>query len=220
MTTAHGTVDRQTHEQPGLRTLGEVLAHSSGPLLVAGGLSWVATYVVEVLIGVTLGEEVHASPELSSSVLVWLWPATFMAAIFFLGAGLLGVGMQVGRRARVLAASGGLLALVACGASLVNLVKLTGVVGEMDASDRLGFLGVIGVLGGSVVLGVAAIRGRALSPNVRLTLALLPLSFVPAIIATIPLEGVAPDYVVADLPFPVVGLVLAVVGLALSRQRD
>lgn len=55
-----------------------------------------------------LGEATYASPELSFSVLVWLWPATFMAAIFCLAAGLLGVAAQVGRRGRTLAVLGGL----------------------------------------------------------------------------------------------------------------
>lgn len=201
------------------RALGEVLAHHAGSTLLVGGLLWVATYVVEILIGVVLGETAYSSPELSSSWLVWLWPATFMGAIFLLATGLLGVAAQVGRRGGVLAVLGGVLALVALGASLVNLVRLTGVAGEPTASDDLGFLGVIGVLGGSVLLGIAALRSEVLRRRTALTLALLPLAFIPAIIATIPLEAVAPDYVVADLPFPFVGLTLATVGITLRRAR-
>lgn len=213
--------NRQSHDDRhlGPRALGEVLAHHAGSALLVGGLLWVATYVVEILIGVVLGEATYASPEPSSSWLVWLWPTTFMTAILCLAIGLLGVATQVGRRGRVLAVLGGVLALTAVAASLVSLVLLTGVVGEPSASDDLGFLGVIGVLGGSVLLGAAAMRGRILRRRARLTLALLPLAFVPAIIATIPLEGIAPDYVVADLPFPVVGLVLATVGATLRRDR-
>lgn len=175
---------------------------------------------MEILIGVLLGEATYASPDVSSSWLVWLWPATFMAAIFCLATGLLGVAAQIGRRGRVLAVLGGLVAFVALAASSVNIVRLTGVVGEPTASDGLGFLGVIGVLGGSVLLGAATLRGKVLRRSARLTLVLLPLAFVPAIIATIPLEAVAPDYVVADLPFPVVGLVLATVGITLHRDRE
>lgn len=52
-----------------------------------------------------------------------------------------------------------------------------------------------------------------------LLLTLLPLAFIPAIIATIPLESVAPEYVIADLPFPVVGLILATVGYAVFSSR-
>jgi hypothetical protein len=201
------------------RALGEVLAHHAGSSLLIGGLLWVATYIVEILIGAFLGEATYASPEVSTSWLVWLWPATFMGAIFFLAIGLLGVAVQIGRRGRVLAVLGGVLALVALGASLVNLVRLTGVTGEPTASDDLGFLGVIGVLGGSVLLGTGALRGKVLRRRAALTLALLPLAFVPAILATIPLESVTPDYVVADLPFPIVGLVLAAVGITLHRDR-
>lgn len=216
------TASRQPRESqhPGIRALGEVLTHHAGATLVVGGLLWVATYVVEILIGVLLGEATYASPDESSSWLVWLWPATFMAAIFCLATGLLGVAAQVGRRGRVLAVSGGLLALLALVASSANLVQLTGVFGAPTASDGLGFLGVLGVLGGSVLLGAATMRAKILRRTARLTLTLLPLAFIPAIIATIPLEAVAPDYVVADLPFPVVGLVLATVGITLHRDRE
>lgn len=71
-----------------------------------------------------------------------------------------------------------------------------------------------------MVLGAATLRGKVLRRGARLTLALLPLAFVPAIIATIPLEAVAPDYVVADLPFPEVGLVLAAVGMTVRKDRQ
>ncbi len=216
-----GTIKRPPHvpRPSGVRALSDVLTHHSGHALVAGGLLWVVTYIVEILIGVLLGEATYASPDESSSWLVWLWPATFMAAIFCLGAGLLGVAAQVGRRGRVLAVLGGLLAGMALAASSVNIVRLTGVAGDPTASDTLGFLGVVGVLGGSVLLGAATLRAKVLRRRARLTLVLLPLAFIPAIIATIPLEGIAPDYVVADLPFPVVGLVLATVGLTISRDR-
>lgn len=85
--------------------------------------------------------------------------------------------------------------MTALAASTINLVRLTAVFGEPTGSDGLGFLSVDGVLGGSILLGVATI------------------------IATIPLEGVAPGYVVADLPFAVVGLVLAAIGITAHRDR-
>lgn len=214
-----GSVERpQDHStRSKARALSQTLAHHAGTGLLVGGLLWLTTYVVEILIGVRLGEAAYADPEISSSWLVWSWPATFVAATLFLATGLLGVAAQIGPRGRLLAGLGALLALVAFGASAVNLVGLFGVVGDPAASDDLGFLGVIGVLGGSVILGAAAGRAQVLPRRVRLTLTLLPLAFVPAILATIPLEKVAPDYVVADLPFPVVGLVLAAVGVALLR---
>lgn len=216
-----GTIHRQPHgRSSGARAAGETLAHHAGSALLIGGLLWVTTYFVEILIGVILGEATYADPDASSSWLAWLWPATFMTAIFCLATGLLGVAVQVGRRGRVLAVLGGLLALTALAASAVNLVRLTAVLGEPTASDHLGFLGVVGVLGGSIFLGAASMRAGILRRPARLTLALLPLAFVPAIIATIPLEGIAPDYVVADLPFAVVGLVLAAVGLTVHRDRE
>lgn len=211
--------DRGGSRGHGVHVVREVLTHHAGGALLVGGLLWVVTYGVEIMVGVLLGEATYAAPETSASWLVWLWPATFMGAILCLATGLLGVASRVGRRGRALAMVGGLLALVALVASLVNLVRLTGVAGAPTALDQLGFLGVIGVLGGSVLLGAATVRGRVLPRRVRWTLTLLPLAFVPAIIATIPLESIAPDYVVADLPFPVVGLVLAWVGATLHRDR-
>jgi hypothetical protein len=216
------TIERRANDsrESGARALGEMLAHHASSALLVGGLLWVVTYGVEILIGVLLGEATYASPEPSSSWLVWLWPATFMGAIFCLSTGLLGIAAQVGRRHRVLTVLGGLMALVALVVSSINLVRLTGVIGQPTASDGLGFMGVVGVLSGSVLLGVASTRGQVLPRPARWTLTLLPLAFVPAIIATIPLEGIAPDYVVADLPFPVVGLVLAWVGITLRRDRQ
>lgn len=190
-----------------------------GPAMMLGGLLWVLTYMVEIIIGVTLGESVYNRADASASLLEWLWPAFFMGAIFFLGIGLLGVRARLQGRAKILGILGALMASVAIVAASINLVTLIGVSGEPTASDDLGFLGVIGTLGGSVLLGVAALRARVLPRWARLTLTLLPLAFIPAIIATIPLESVAPDYVIADLPFPVVGLVLATVGYAVHGSR-
>ncbi len=185
-----------------------------GPALMVGGLLWVVTYAVEIAIGVTLGEATYAQAEPTGSLLEWLWPASFMGAVLFLGVGLLGVASRLQGHARIMTFFGTALACLAIGAAAINFVTLAGVIGEPTAFDGLGFLGVIGVLGGSVLLGIATLRARVLRRWARLTLALLPLAFIPAILATFPLESVAPVYVVADLPFPVVGLVLASVGYA------
>ena len=192
-----------------------------GPALMLGGMLWILTYLTEIVIGVTLGEALYSQADPSTSLLVWLWPAFFMGAIFFLGIGLLGVQARLQGRAKILGILGALLACVAIIAVSINLVLLTGVSGEPTASDGLGFLGVLGTLGGSVFLGVATLRAKVLPRWARFTLTLLPLAFIPAIIVTIPLESVAPEYVIADLPFPVVGLVLAFVGYyAMPRDRS
>lgn len=196
------------------------MAEWAGSALIAGGLLWVATYSVEVIIGVSLGEQSYLDADASASILEWLWPACFMAAIFFLGVGLLVVVAHLRLRGRVPGLVGGLLACVAIAASAFNMLTLVGVSGEPSASDGLGFAGVIGVLGGAVFVGVALLRAKLLRRWVRLGLTLLPLAFIPAIIATIPLASVAPEYVVADLPFPVVGLVMAMIGYAITRDRQ
>ena len=190
-----------------------------GPAMMLGGLLWVLTYVVEIIIGVTAGEAAYNRADPSASLLEWLWPAFFMGAIFFLGIGLLGVWARVETRSKKLGTAGALLASVAIAAASINLALLTGVSGEATALDGLGFLGVIGIISGSILLGIATLRAKVLPRWSRVVLTLTPFAFVPAIIATIPLESVAPEYVIADLPFPVVGAVLATVGYAMLAER-
>lgn len=190
-----------------------------GPAMILGGLLWILTYLTEIVVGLTLGEETFRQPDASASLLEWLWPVFFMGAIFCLGVGLLGVRVRLEGRSKKLGTAGAILASIAIAAASVNLVLLAGVSGEATAYDGLGFLGVIGIMLGSVLMGIAALRAKVLPRWARVVLALIPLAFVPAIIATIPLEAVAPEYVIADLPFPVVGAVLATVGYAMTADR-
>ncbi len=187
--------------------------------MMLGGLLWILTYVVEIVIGVTLGAETYSQADPSASLLEWLWPVFFMGAIFFLGVGLLGVRARLEGRSKKLGIAGALLAAVSVVAASINLVLLAGVFGEATALDGLGFLGVIGVIFGAILLGIATLRARVLPRWARLVLTMTPLAFIPAIIATIPLESVLPEYVIADLPFPVVGTVLATVGYAILKNR-
>ncbi len=190
-----------------------------GPALILGGLLWGLTYLTEIVIGVTAGEAAYNRADPSASVLEWFWPAFFMGAILFLGVGLLGVRAHLAGRSRILGTIGALLACVAVVAASTNLVLLTGVTGKPTALDGLGFAGVLGVVFGSTFLGIATLRAHVLPRGARFPLALIVFAFIPAIIATIPLEGVLPDYVIADLPFPVVGAVLAAVGYAMLPGR-
>ncbi len=190
-----------------------------GPALILGGLLWGLTYLTELIIGMTAGEAAYNRADPSASVLEWFWPAFFMGALFFLGVGLLGVWTRLEGRSRILGSIGALLACVAVIAATINLVLLTGVTGKPTALDGLGFAGVVGVVFGSTFLGFATLRARVLPRWTRFVLAFIVFAFVPAIIATIPLAEVLPDYVIADLPFPVVGAVLAAVGYAMLPAR-
>jgi len=190
-----------------------------GPALILGGLLWGLTYLTEIIIGVTQGEDVYNRADPSASVLEWFWPAFFMGAVLFLGIGLLGVWARLEGRSRMFGFAGAFLASVAIVAASINLVLLAGVTGEPTAADGLGFAGVLGVLIGATLLGSATIRAKVLPRWSRFVLTFLFFAFVPAIMVTIPLEGVVPDYVIADLPFPVVGAVLASVGYAMLEGR-
>ncbi len=195
--------------------MSSTLMRWGGPALILGGLLWGLTYLTELVIGVTAGEAVYDRADPSASVLEWFWPAFFMGALFFLGVGLLGVWARLEGRSRILGSIGALLACVAVIAATINLVLLAGVTGKPTALDGLGFAGVVGVVFGSTFLGFATLRARVLPRWTRFVLAFIVFAFVPAIIATIPLEGVLPDYVIADLPFVFVGAALAVVGRAM-----
>lgn len=191
-----------------------------GPALILGGTLWILSYLTELAIGATAGEAEYARADPSTSVLEWFWPALFMGAIFFLGIGLLGVRARLDGRSRVLGIVGALLACVAIVAAAINLVLLTGVTGKPTAEDGLGFAGVLGIVFGSTFLGIAALRAKVLPRWVRFALAFIVFAFIPAIIATIPLEGVLPDYVIANLPFVFVGAVLAAVGFTMRSRTE
>lgn len=191
-----------------------------GPAMMLGGFLWVLTYATEIAIGLTFGEERYLETDASASLLEWLWPAFFMGAIFFLGIGLLGARERLEGRSRKLGIAGSVPASIAIGASSINLVLLAGVSGEPEALDGLGFLGVIGILLGSVLIGIAALRAKVLPRWARILLMSVPLLFIPAIIITIPLASVAPEYVIADFPFPVVGVAMALAGYAVLADRE
>ncbi len=199
--------------------MSSTLMRWGGPALILGGLLWGLTYLTELVIGVTAGEAVYDRADPSASVLEWFWPAFFMGAIFFLGVGLLGVWTRLEGRSKILGTLGALLACVAIGAASINLVLLSGITGKPTASDGLGFAGVLGILIGAMLLGIATLRVKVLPRWARFVLTFLIFAFVPAILVTIPLEGVVPDYVIADLPFPVVGAVLASVGYTMLEAR-
>ncbi len=190
-----------------------------GRAMMLGGFLWILTYATEIVIGLALGEETYRQAEPNASLLEWLWPAFFMGAVFCLGVGLLGVRTRLEGRSRKLGIAGTVPASVAIVASSINLVLLAGVSGEPKALDGLGFLGVLGILLGSILMGFAALRAKVLPRWARIILMLTPFLFIPAIIATIPLASVLPDYVIADLPFPVVGAALATVGYAMLTDR-
>lgn len=191
-----------------------------GPAMMLGGILWILTYATEIAIGLTFGEERYLETDASASLLEWLWPAFFMGAIFFLGIGLLGVRERLEGRSRKLGIVGAVPASIAVVAASINLVLLAGVSGEPEALDGLGFLGVIGILLGSFLIGIAALRAKVLPRWVPILLTSVPLLFIPAIIISIPLGSVAPEYVVADFPFPVVGGAMALVGYAMLAGRE
>lgn len=81
-----------------------------GPAMMLGGLLWGLTYVVEMVIGVTLGGAAYNRADPSASLLEWFWPTFFMGAVSFLGVGQLGIWARLHGHAKMPGVPGALLA--------------------------------------------------------------------------------------------------------------
>jgi hypothetical protein len=185
--------------------------------MVLGGLLWVFMYGTEILLGLKTGET-YGDP--SESVLAWLGGASFSGAIFCAGIGFVGLYARLQGRSRKLGIAGLLLESVAIIAAAVNLslLLLSGVTGAVTEFEPLGLLGVVGTfVGGCLLLGIAALRADVLPRWAGVLLLTVGVLFWLLIVATIPLEAVLPSYVIEDLPFPIAGAALVLVGRALSR---
>jgi hypothetical protein len=187
----------------------------SGRLLIMGGLLMVGMYVMEIVFGLQHGR--MPSPEdLPTSWFVVAQGACFALSLILIGGGLGLLGRALRSRAPILATISLLFAALALVVMVVNLAL---VLGRSAPIGELGGLGVVSSLVASTLLGIAGLRTRAVSRPISLTLLTVGLITFPSILLTIPLEAVLPSYVVGDLPFPVWGMVFAVLGGLLLRQE-
>jgi len=169
-----------------------------------GGLLWVLTYGLEVLVGATSGSRLGKYDDLSTLNLVYL--LMVHAALVFVGLGLVGLRPRLGGRSTWLGIAG---------VSLASLAIAMGVVNPVVRNGLLAFLGIQGVVGGSLLLGIAVLRAGALPRWARALPLVVGVSFFPLIVLTFPLETVLPPYAAANFPFPIAGGLWVATGYAM-----
>ena len=187
-----------------------------GPTMMLGGLLWILAYATGLIVGVTTGE---LPQDPGASALAWVGAASFSAAILFVGIGLAGLYARLERHSKKLAVAGLVLACVAIITAAINLVLMTGILGEARVLNSLGGVGVLSILGGATLLAIAALRAKVLPRWVRFVLLVVGVLTFPVLLATIPLESALPPFVIADLPFAVVGVALIAVGYTMLTDR-
>lgn len=175
-----------------------------GPAAMLGGLLWVLSYGLEVLVGATTGEQLGEYANRSRLNLVHV--LMVHAALVFLGLGLVGLRARLGGRSKGLSTAGLLLACLAIAMGVVNPVVRNGL---------LAFLGILGVVGGSLLLGLATRRAGTLPRRARALPLLVGILFFPLIVLTIPLEAILPPDVAANFPFAIAGALWVATGYAM-----
>ena len=184
--------------------------------MMLGGLLWILAYGIGAIVGVTTGELPN---DPGASAFAWLGAASFSGAIFFVGFGLAGLYAHLERHSKKLAVAGLVLSCVAIITAAINLVLMTGILGDARILNSLGGVGVLSILGGTTLLAIAALRAKVLPRWTRVALLFVGVLTFPVLLATIPLESVLPPYVIADLPFAIVGVALIAVGYTMLTDR-
>ncbi len=180
----------------------------AGPAAMLGGLLWILAYGLEVLAGATTGEQIGEYSNQSGLNLIYL--LMVHAALVLLGIGLVGLRARLGGRSKKLGIAGLSLACIAIAMGAVNPVVRIGL---------LAFFGILGVVGGSLVLGIAALRTGALPRWARPLPLLVGIMFFPLIFLTFPLESILPSYATSNFPFPITGAVWVAIGYAMLASR-
>lgn len=183
--------------------------------LTAGGLLMVAMYALEIVQGLQTGETMTLE---NAAVRPLLYISGFMFgfALIAVALGLAGIGLVLRAHAPRLATAAVVLPLLAALAPIFNM--LAPVVG-MHGVPALNALSVLANLASATLLGIAALRTRALPRMIGSTLLAVGLITFPLILLTIPAASFLPEYVVQDIPFPVWGAIFVGIGAALWRGR-
>lgn len=183
--------------------------------LAIGGALMIVMYAFQIVHGINTGETM-APANMMNRPLLHLSGISFSAGMLGIALGLAGIGLGLRSRSPKLATLAIALPLLAALAPAYNLVaNLAGFSGMPSIN---GFT-VLANLASATMLGVAALRTKALPRGIALTLLAVGLVTFPLILLTIPAEAVLPPYVAMDLPFPVWGAIFAGIGVALGRAR-
>jgi hypothetical protein len=193
------------------------LKRLAGPALAVGGLFWIATYIVIVLIGLQTGQ---LAPPLDahSPLLVRIGIYLLPLSLFPLYVGLLGVFSGLEKRGRVFGLIGVVFATLGIGLGVIDLVVLSGVFGSSESLNAsVGGMGAFSITIGTGFLGFAALRARALPGLLAWTLLIIGIITIPILFAT-PLP-IGPNWATDFVAFLISGIGYTVVGVTMMVTR-
>jgi hypothetical protein len=205
----HRVQDAQAYTYP---------ARWSHVALIAGGSLMVTMYALEMVYGLQTGR-MFRIPDLPSSGLAQGSAAAFTLGLLLIAVGQLDIAAVLRRVAPRLALASALLGCVPIIGAPINLTLLAGVMGQPTIIGTINGLGVITNLASATLLGIVALRRKALPRAAGMTLLAVGLGTFPLILLTIPLETLITPWVAEDFPFPMWGLIFIVLGVILQRNR-
>lgn len=187
-----------------------------GPATLAGGLLWLVSYGVDLVVGSRTGQ---APSDPTASPLNWLGAASFVGATFALGGGLVGLRTRLQGRSPKLGVAGLVFAWLAVAASAVNLVLLSGLLGGVRLIPLLGAVGVLSTCVGVTLLGIAAARTRSLPGPGRRVLPWVGVLHIALLFASNLSVGDVPRYVLDNMPFALTGTLFCLLGAERMRTH-
>ena len=193
------------------------LKRLAGPALTVGGLFWIATYIVIVIIGLQTGK---LAPPLDahSPLLVRIGIYLLPLSLFPLYVGLLGVFTGLERRGRAFGITGVVFATLGIVLGAIDLVVLSGIFGSSQSLNAsIGGIGAFSIILGTGFLGFAALRARSLPRWMAWTLLIIGIITIPILFAT-PLP-IGPNWATDFVAFLISGISYAVVGMSLIVAR-
>ncbi len=193
------------------------LKRLTGPALIVGGLFWIATYIVIVIIGLQTGElapPLDAHSSLLQHIGIYLLPLS----LFPLYVGLLGVFSTLEKRGGVFGITGVVFATLGIVLGAIDLVVLSGIFGSVQSLNaNFGGMGAFSRVIGTGFLGFAALRARSLPRWMAWTLLIIGIITIPILFAT-PLP-IGPNWATDFVAFLISGIGYTVFGVTLMVSR-
>lgn len=180
------------------------------PALMIGGATWLAYYGMWIWSGVTTGHEpAQGTPFGLASAVV------FFIALVGITGGLASLGMQLRKFAAGFGNAGLAFALIALVCSVVGIASIA--LGAIRPGT-FGGLGVVGSCLGATLLGIAALRSKALARRDALVLLAIGVVTFPLIVAITAILPTLPSWIVDEMPFAIAGLSWIVFAALLKRR--
>ncbi len=186
--------------------------------LMAGGALLVAMYAMQIVHGLRTGGQAQSIEASLTEPLLYASGMTFCLGLVLIALGLVGLGFALRPGSPKLATVGLALPLICAAAPALNILLGLGITGERVLLGPIAALSVLANLFGALLLGIAVLRSHALPRFIGWTLIAVGLVTFPVILLTIPAEQFIPAFIIADLPFPIWGIIFAVIGAALGRS--